>query len=124
MNPLIRRNGTKFQSNKDLKDCVKYFSGVAGHYGADPSKIVATDIQDGEKMYDMSYDLTSSSVFSDVSNDTLENLTSGPVGGGSLNKNYETVFSSGSISMSNINSNFGAGYALGNYYRGSGIANI
>jgi len=124
VNPIIRRNGTKFQSNKDLKDCVKYMSGVAGHYGADPSKIVATDIQDGEKMYDMTYDLTASSVFSDVSNDTLENLTSGPVGGGSLSKNYETVFSSGSISMSDINNNFGAGHALGSYYRGQGIANI
>ncbi len=124
VNPIIRRNGTKFQSNKDLKDCVKYMSGVAGHYNADPSKIVATDILDGDKMYDMSYDLSSSSVYSDVSNDTLDNITSGPVGGGSLSKNYETVFSSGSISMSQIHSNFGAGYALGSYYRGSGIANI
>ncbi len=123
VNPIIRRNGSKFQNNKDLKDCVKYMSGVAGHYGADPSKIVATDTTDGNKIYDMSYDVSASSVFSDVSNDTLDALTSN-LTTGSLSKDYETAFSSGSISMSSIHSNFGAGYALGNYYRGQGIANL
>ena len=32
VNAIFRRNGTAFTSNKDLKDCVKYFSGVAAHY--------------------------------------------------------------------------------------------
>ncbi len=124
VNPIIRRNGTKFQNNKDLKDCVKYMSGVAAHYGADPSKIVAIDQWDNHAMYEMSYDLSSSAVYGDVSNDVYSNYTSGPVGNGSLSKNYDTVFSSGSISMSDIHNNFGAGYALGSYYRGSGIADI
>ncbi len=124
VNPIIRRNGTKFSSNKDLKDCVKYFAGVAAHYGADPTKITAIDQWDNDAMYDMSYDLTSSSVFTDVSNNVLSDFTSGPVGGGSLSKSYEYAFPSGQISFSDINSKFGAGYSLNNYYRGQGIADL
>ena len=125
VNPIIRRNGTKFQSNKDLKDCVKYMSGVAGHYGADPNKIVATDIIDGNKIYEMSYDVSASTVFSDVSNNILDNLvTNQSILSGSVSKNYDTAFSSGSISMSSINSKFQAGNSLGGYYRGQGVANI
>ena len=125
VNPIIRRNGTKFQSNKDLKDCVKYMSGVAGHYGADPSNIVATDIQDGGKIYEMSYDVSASTVFSDVSNDTLDNLVSNQsIQSGSVSKSYSTAYSSGAISMSGLDYYFQGGYSLGGYYRGSGIADI
>ena len=125
VNAIIRRNGTKFQQNKDLKDCVKYMSGVAGHYGADPSKIVATDIQDGSKIYDMSYDVSASTVFSDVSNDVLDNLVSNQsVLSGSVSKDYDTAFGSGSISMSGLNNYFQGGNSLSGYYRGQGIANI
>ena len=125
VNPIIRRNGTKFQSNKDLKDCVKYMSGVAGHYGADPNNIVATDILDGNKIYEMSYDVSASTVFSDVSNETLDNLvTNQSLQSGTVSKSYSTAYSSGAISMSGLDYYFQGGYSLGGYYRGSGIADI
>ena len=51
VNAIIRLNGTTFQNNKDLKDCVKYMSGVANHYGASKDKIVCIDPLDNDKMY-------------------------------------------------------------------------
>ena len=59
VNAIIRPNGTTYQNNKDLKDCVKYMSGVANHYGASKDKIVSIDPLDDDKMYDMNYDVTS-----------------------------------------------------------------
>ena len=41
VNAIIRLNGTTYQNNKDLRDCVKYMSGVkSNHYGASKDKIV------------------------------------------------------------------------------------
>ena len=79
VNAIFRRNGTAFTQNKDLKDCVKYFSGVAPHYGADKDKIVAIDIADSEKMYDMNYDSVTSNTYADVSNNVYTDFTSGAV---------------------------------------------
>ena len=124
VNPIIRRNGVNFNVNADLKDCVKYMSGVASHYEADKDKIIAIDLEDNQAMYDMNYDLTSSKVFSDVSNDNYSDFTSGPVGNGSLSISKTTEFATGSIAMSQINSKYVSGNNLGSYYRGQGVANI
>ena len=124
VNAIFRRNGTAFTQNKDLKDCVKYFSGVASHYGADKDKIVAIDIADSEKMYDMNYDSVTSNTYADISNNVYTDFTSGAVGNGTLSLNYSTVFASGVIPMSSINSTYGKGNNLGAYYRGTGIADI
>ena len=99
VNAIFRRNGTAFTQNKDLKDCVKYFSGVAPHYGADKDKIVAIDIADSEKMYDMNYDSVTSNTYADVSNNVYTDFTSGAVGNGTLSLSYSTVFASGIIPM-------------------------
>ena len=124
VNAIFRRNGTAFTSNKDLKDCIKYFSGVAAHYGADKDKIVAIDIADNEKMYDMSYDSLTSNTYADVSNNVYSDFTSIPIGNGSLSLSYERVFQTGEIEMSDINDEFGLGNNIGAYYRGNGIADI
>ena len=124
VNAIFRRNGTAFTSNKDLKDCVKYFSGVASHYGADKDKIVVIDIDDNEKMYDMSYDNVTSNTYSDVSNNVYSDFTSIPIGNGSLSLTYDRVFQVGEIEMSDINTEFGQGNNIGAYYRGQGIADI
>jgi len=124
VNPIIRRNGVKFVSNSDLKDCVKYMSGVAAHYDANSSDIVAIDVEDGNNMYEMSYDVSSSKVYSDVSNNTYEDFTTGTVGNGSLSLSYDQSFGSGSISMSSLNSELGGGGQFSQYYRGNKVANI
>ena len=124
VNPIIRRNGVNFNVNADLKDCVKYMSGAAAHYEADKDKILAIDIENNEATYDMSYDNVSSKVYSDVSNDDYESLTSGPVGNGSLSTTKTVEFSSGSISMSSIISKFNNGNNMDGYHRGQGIADI
>ena len=124
VNPIIRRNGVKFNVNADLKDCVKYMSGVASHYEADKDKIIAIDLEDNQAMYDMNYDLTSSKVFSDVSNNFYSDFTSGPVGNGSLSITKTKEFASGEIKMSQINSKYGGGNSLSAYYRGGSIGNI
>ena len=84
VNAIIRLNGTTYNNNKDLKDCVKYMSGVANHYGASRDKIVSIDPLDNDKMYDMNYDVTSAKTYSDVSNNVLSDFTSGTIGNGSL----------------------------------------
>ena len=124
VNAIFRRNGTTFTENKDLKDCVKYFSGVSAHYGADKDKIVAIDIADDEKMYDMSYDSVTAKTYSDISNNVYSDFTSIPIGNGTLSLSYERVFQVGEIEMSDINAEFNLGNNIGAYYRGNGIADI
>ena len=126
VNAIIRPNGTTYQNNKDLKDCVKYMSGVANHYGASKDKIVAIDANDDDKMYEMSYDVTSSKTYSDVSNNSLGDFTSGTIGNGSLSMSYSTTFGSGSIAFSAIRSKFGStnDKNIDKYHRGENIANI
>ena len=126
VNAIIRPNGTTYQNNKDLKDCVKYMSGVANHYGASKDKIVSIDPLDDDKMYDMNYDVTSAKTYSDVSNNVLNDFTSGTIGNGSLAMSYSTAFGSGSISMGDIKSKFGASNDnnIDKYHRGENIANI
>ena len=126
VNAIFRRNGTAFTSNKDLKDCVKYFSGVAAHYGADKDKIIAIDIADNEKMYEMSYDSLTSNTYADVSNNVYSDFTSIPIGNGSLSLSYTRVFQVGPIEMSDLNTEFSLGNNIGAYYRGAGggIADI
>ena len=126
VNAIFRRNGTAFTSNKDLKDCVKYFSGVASHYGADKDKIIVIDVADNEKMYDMSYDSLTSNTYADVSNNVYSDFTSIPIGNGSLSISYERVFQVGEIEMSDLNDEFNLGNNIGAYYRGTGggIADI
>lgn len=123
VNPIIRLNGTTFPNNKDLKDCVKYISGVANHYGASKDKIISIDPLDGDKMYEMNYDVTSAKTYSDVSNniysDFISNFTSGTV-----SLNYDTSFSSGSIGLGAIKTLFSGNNNIGSYYRGGAIANI
>ena len=123
-NPIFRRNGTAFNANKDLKDCVKYMSGVAAHYGASKDKIISIDIEDGNKVYEMSYDITSAKTYSDVSNSVYEDLANGTIGNGSLSLNYSTMLGSGPIEMSDIINTFNAGNNIDAYHRGQGIANI
>ena len=126
VNAIIRLNGTTFQNNKDLKDCVKYMSGVANHYGASKDKIVCIDPLDNDKMYEMSYDVTSAKTYSDVSNNSLNDFTSIAVGGGTLSTSYSTVLGSGSITFSAIKSNFGStnDNNIDKYHRGENIADI
>ena len=124
VNAIFRRNGTAFTENKDLKDCVKYFSGVSAHYGADKDKIVAIDIADNEKMYDMSYDSVTAKTYSDISNNVYSDFTSIPIGNGTLSLSYERVFQVGEIEMSDINAEFNLVNNIGAYYRGNGIADI
>ena len=126
VNAIIRLNGTTYNNNKDLKDCVKYMSGVANHYGASRDKIVSIDPLDNDKMYDMNYDVTSAKTYSDVSNNVLSDFTSGAIGNGSLSVSYSTTFGSGSISFSDIRSKFGStnDKNIDKYHRGENIANI
>tara|TARA_A200000159_G_scaffold152964_1_gene164431 strand:+ start:5285 stop:6889 length:1605 start_codon:yes stop_codon:yes gene_type:complete len=124
VNAIFRRNGTAFNENKDLKDCVKYMSGVAAHYNASSDKIVAIDIEDNDRMYDMTYDVSSSKTYSDVSNNVLSDFTSGAVGNGSLDVSNTTHFASGAIALSAVNSAFTSGTSIGAYYRGTGVGNI
>ena len=126
VNAIIRLNGTTYQNNKDLKDCVKYMSGVANHYGASKDKIVSIDPLDDDKMYDMNYDVTSAKTYSDVSNNVLNDFTSGTIGNGSLAMSYSTAFGSGSISMGDIKTKFGGtnDNNIDKYHRGENIANI
>lgn len=126
VNAIIRLNGTTYNNNKDLKDCVKYMSGVANHYGASKDKIVCIDPLDNDKMYDMNYDVSSAKTYSDVSNNVLSDFTSGTIGNGSLSVSYNTAFGSGSISMGDIKSKFGGtnDNNIDKYHRGENIANI
>ena len=124
VNPIIRRNGVKFVSNNDLKDCVKYMTGVAAHYDANSGDIVAIDVADGNKMYEMSYDLSSSKIYSDISNNVYDDFTSGTVGNGSLSLSYDQKFGSGSISFNSLKSELAGGNNISNYYRGGNVANI
>lgn len=126
VNPVIRRNGVKFVSNSDLRDCVKYMSGVAAHYDANSNEIVAIDIKDGNKMYEMSYDISSSKIYSDISNNVYDDFTSGPVGNGSLSLSYTQKFGSGQISMSDlaVQLNGSSPENFSQYYRGNKVANI
>ena len=123
VNPIIRLNGTTFPNNKDLKDCVKYISGVANHYGASKDKIVSIDPLDGDKMYEMSYDVTSAKTYSDVSNNVYSDFTSN-LSSGSVSLDYTTSFATGSISLDNIRTLFSGNNNIGSYYRGGGVANI
>ena len=123
-NPIFRRNGTAFNANKDLKDCVKYMSGVAAYYGASKDKIISIDIEDGNKMYEMSYDVASAKTYSDVSNGVYNASELGIIGNGSLQLNYTTKFGTGAIDMSEIIDTFNAGNNIDAYHRGQGIADI
>ena len=122
VNPIIRRNGVKFTSNNDLKDCVKYMTGVSAHYGA--SEIIVIDMEDNNAMYDMSYDSVVSKIYSDVSNNVYEDFTSGPVGNGSLNLYYTQKFQSGGIPFSDLKSELGGGNSISGYYRGGAVGDI
>ena len=126
VNAIIRLNGTTYQNNKDLRDCVKYMSGVANHYGASKDKIVAIDPLDGDKMYDMSYDASSAKTYSDVSNNSLGDFTSIAIGGGNLSTSYSTVLGSGSITFTAIKNFFGNANDnnIDKYHRGENIADI
>ncbi len=124
VNAIFRRNGTAFTENKDLKDCVKYMTGVAAHYNASSDKIVAIDIEDNDRMYDVTYDTASAKNYSDISNNVLGDFTSGAVGNGSLDISNTTHFSTGEISLSDVNTAFTSGTSIGAYYRGTGVGNI
>ena len=124
VNAIFRRNGTAFTENKDLKDCVKYMTGVAAHYNASSDKIVAIDAEDNDRMYDVTYDVASAKNYSDISNNVLGDFTSGAVGNGSLDVSNTTHFASGAIALSAINSAFTSGTSIGAYYRGTGVGNI
>ena len=124
VNPIFRRNGTAFNANKDLKDCVKYMSGVAAHYGASKDKIISIDIEDGNKVYEMSYDIASAKTYSDVSNSVYEDLANGTIGNGSLSLSYSTILGTGPVKMSDIINTFGAGNNIDAYHRGQGVADI
>ena len=124
VNAIFRRNGTAFTENKDLKDCVKYMTGVAAHYNASSDKIVAIDAEDNDRMYDVTYDVASAKNYSDISNNVLGDFTSGAVGNGSLDVSNTTHFATGAISLSAINSAFTSGTSIGAYYRGTGVGNI
>ena len=124
VNAIFRRNGTAFTENKDLKDCVKYMTGVAAHYNASSDKIVAIDAEDNDRMYDVTYDVASAKNYSDISNNVLGDFTSGAVGNGSLDVCNTTHFASGAIALSAINSAFTSGTSIGAYYRGTGVGNI
>ena len=58
-------------------------TGVAAHYNASSDKIVAIDIADNERMYDVSYDSLTSKTYSDISNNVYSDFTSIPIGNGS-----------------------------------------
>ena len=124
VNAIIRPNGTTFQNNKDLKDCVKFMSGVANHYGASKDKIFAIDPNDNDKMYEMSYDVSSAKTYSDNSNNSLGDFTSIAIGGGTLSLSYGRLFGSGSIAFSQIKSAFGGDNNIDKYHRGENIADI
>ena len=124
VNAIFRRNGTAFTENKDLKDCVKYMTGVAAHYNASSDKIVAIDAEDNDRMYDVTYDVASAKNYSDISNNVLGDFTSGAVGNGSLDVSNTTHFATGAIALSAINSAFTSGTSIGAYYRGTGVGNI
>ena len=126
VNAIIRLNGTTYQNNKDLKDCVKYMSGVANHYEASKDKIFAIDPLDDDKMYEMNYDISSAKTYSDVSNNSLGDFTTGTIGNGSLSTTYNTVFGSGSIAFSAIKSSFGGSNDnnIDKYHRGENLADI
>ena len=124
VNAIFRRNGTAFTENKDLKDCVKYMTGVAAHYNASSDKIVAIDAEDNDRMYDVTYDVASAKNYSDISNNVLGDFTSGAVGNGSLDVSNTTHFASGAIALSAINTAFTSGTSIGAYYRGTGVGNI
>ena len=116
VNAIFRRNGTAFTENKDLKDCVKYMTGVAAHYNASSDKIVAIDAEDNDRMYDVTYDVTSAKNYSDISNNVLGDFTSGAVGNGSLDTQNTTHFATGAISLSAIDAAFTSGKSIGAYY--------
>ena len=124
VNAIFRRNGTAFTENKDLKDCVKYMTGVAAHYNASSDKIVAIDAEDNDRMYDVTYDVASAKNYSDISNNVLGDFTSGAVGNGSLDVSNTTHFATGAIALSAINTAFTSGTSIGAYYRGTGVGNI
>ena len=124
VNPIFRRNGGNFTSNRDVKDIVKFMNGVAKHYDADPNQIFVIDTEDNDKVYEMSYDAGISQSFSDVSNYALEDISNGIVGDGALSINYTTQFGSGSISMSSLKSAFNGGNSISGYYRGGAVVNI
>ena len=99
-------------------------TGVAAHYDANSGDIVAIDVADGNKMYEMSYDLSSSKIYSDISNNVYDDFTSGTVGNGSLSLSYDQKFVSGSISFNSLKSELAGGNNISNYYRGGNVANI
>lgn len=133
VNVVVRSTGV-ISSNRDVRDAVRYLSGEVKRYNGDNGKIQVVDINDNDKVYEMSYDDINLSL--DVTSDTsnpqtlgqmypVDSYTSNDVGGGSISLSYNSIFQNGTIAMSELNNKLGGGHRISGYYRGgSAVANV
>ena len=147
VNAKFRRELTDLPyANRDLKDCVKFLSSCIGKYNGRKDEIKLVDRDNNEATYTMVYDEDDLSMTCSDSSAplTLEQTYPNTIPDdapikdwgnsilgepdqtfGSTSKTYNTVFGSGSISVSALKSAFGSNKNnIASYYRGGEIANI
>lgn len=130
VNVIIRDLDKDLDDNIDLKDAIQYLRDNANKFNGNPELIylihedkeTITKLDpEGSKVISMnlteSYKITSAS---DVEN--IRDVSS--LVGSQVQLVPDNLFSSGSISMGSIISNFNQGNSIRSYYRGGGIPNV
>lgn len=151
---IFRDNGVEYKSNRDLRDCARWISTVAGRYDGDRDKIYILDRDDetmhhvniNEEDLSMSVDSETLSVTLTYPRTAMMNgekpsdlapeiqaalvgdnpIADMDIGGGQIAISFDTKFNSGKIKWSEIEARLGGNYPikLSEYYRGKAVVDI